>query len=130
MKHGTHFLFAAILLFGSMSIATSEVDAQMADRFGAIAYSPSARRFGSSWNQPDQATAEDAAMRICNRPDCQILVPLANSCGALAVARNGAYAWGGGDSLYNAKLNASNRCTRDNGSCKLICSICSGGNTP
>ncbi|MEQ1762087.1 MAG: DUF4189 domain-containing protein [Pyrinomonadaceae bacterium] len=129
MKQRTHLLLAAIFLFGSMT-AASDANAQTADRFGAIAYSPSTGRFGSSWNQPDQGTAEDRARKICNRRDCQILLPLANSCGALAVARNGGYVWAGGNSLYNAKLSTSNRCTAEHGSCKLICSVCSGGDTP
>lgn len=98
--------------------------------YGAIAYSPSTGRFGSSWNSRSSDEANKLAMGICNRPDCQVLVPLENSCGALARARNGGYVWGSGGSLYEAKLLTSNECTRRHGSCKFICSVCSRGNEP
>ena len=100
------------------------------DRYGAIAYSPSAQRYGSSWNQPNGERAEQEAMRMCNRSDCKVLLTLENSCGSLAVARNGGYVWAEGSSLYEAKLRASNRCTAEHRSCKLRCSVCSGGDVP
>lgn len=100
------------------------------DRYGAIAYSPSARRYGSSWNQPNAEQAEQEAMRMCNRADCKLLLALENSCGSLAVARNGGYVWAEGSTLYEAKLRASNRCTAEHRSCKLRCSVCSGGDVP
>jgi serine/threonine-protein kinase len=99
-------------------------------RFGAIAYSESSGRFGSSWQFTNQYDAEQQAVSSCNRPDCRTVVWFKNGCGSLARARNGAivYAWRG--SLTDAKLRASNRCTAQWGSCKLICSVCSGGNEP
>ena len=98
--------------------------------YGAIAYSGSTGRFGSSWNVLSQQDANTLAMNSCNRNDCRVLMELDNSCGALARARNGAYVWSGGSSLYEAKLLASNRCTAEHGSCKLIVSLCSKGNEP
>jgi hypothetical protein len=118
--------FGLISLLGvSGSMASAENH-----RFGAIAYSKSTGRFGSSWQVPNQFDAEERAVSACNRPDCRPVVWFKNGCGALARARNGAivYAWSG--SITDAKLRASNRCTAQWGSCKLICSVCSGGNEP
>ena len=103
---------------------------EMDEVYGAIAYSPSTGRFGSSWNSRSPEGAERQAMSMCNRSDCRVLMPLANNCGALAVARNGGYIWATGATLYDAKLRTSNRCTQKYGGCKLICSVCSRGNEP
>ena len=131
MKTGKTLLLAAALinLFGmSGSMASADTRHQ---RFGAIAYSESSGRFGSSWQLGSQFDAEERAVLACNRPDCRPVVWFKNGCGALARARNGAivYAWSGA-SLTDAKLRASNRCTAQWGSCKLICSVCSGGDEP
>lgn len=126
MKHAKTLLLAA----GLCSLLSSTVAADTT-RFGAIAYSESSGRFGSSWRVANRGDAEQQAVSACNRPDCRPVVWFRNGCGALARARNGAvvYAWSGGW-LADAKLRASNRCTAQWGSCKLICSVCSGGNEP
>ena len=99
-------------------------------RFGSIAYSQHTGRYGSSWSFGDQFDAVEQALASCNRGDCRTLLWFRNSCGALARARNGAIVWASGSSLVDAKRHASNQCTREWGSCKLICSVCSGGNEP
>lgn len=122
-------ILSAALFSGTLGAAV-QADTRYA-RFGAIAYSESTGRFGSSWQNSNRADAEELAISACNRPDCRSVVWFRNGCGALARARNGAvvYAWSGG-SLADAKRRASNRCTAQWGSCKLICSVCSGGNEP
>ena len=100
------------------------------NRFGSIAYSQASGRFGSSWSFGDQFDAVEHALASCNRGDCRTLLWFRNSCGALARARNGAVVWASSSSLVDAKRRASNQCTREWGSCKLICSICSGGDEP
>lgn len=118
-------LISLLGVSGSMASADSRYQ-----RFGAIAYSESTGRFGSSWQVTNQFDAEEHAVLACNRPDCRPVVSFKNGCGALARARNGAivYAWSG--TITDAKLRASNRCTAQWGSCKPICSVCSGGNEP
>lgn len=124
--------FIACMAFGSTSIANGQDmrSNRINDRFGAIAYSKSTGRFGSSWNQSNRFSAERSAMSSCGRSDCRVLLWFQNGCGALAVNRNGGHAWNLGRSLYEAKLLTSNRCTSQYGGCKLICSVCSGGNNP
>ena len=119
-------LMSSVLSFHPAGAEGSELD----DAYGAIAYSPSTGKFGSSWNNRSPEAAERQAMSMCNRSDCRVLTPLANNCGALAVARNGGYIWATGATLYDAKLRTSNRCTQKYGGCKLICSVCSRGNEP
>jgi len=126
------FAFVVLAVFGSTSKANAQ-DAEStrtSDQYGAIAYSKSTGRFGSSWNQATRNTAERSATSTCGRQDCRVLLWFQNGCGALAVARNGGHAWNLGRSLYEAKLLTSNRCTSQFGGCKLICSVCSQGNVP
>ncbi len=130
-RHKLQTLLALIITQSSLFslLALPEVKAQPpTDYYGAIAYSPSTGRYGTSWNFTSQAEANRGAMNICNRSDCQVLLPLENSCGALLRARNGGYVWSGGRTLYEAKLSASNECTRLHKSCKFVCSLCSRGN--
>jgi serine/threonine-protein kinase len=125
-------LVLAFMLMNLLGLSGSIVTADNRfARFGAIAYSESTGRFGSSWHLANRSDAEVQAVSLCNRADCRPVVWFRNGCGALARARNGAvvYAWSGA-SLSDAKLRASNRCTAQWGSCKLICSVCSGGNEP
>jgi serine/threonine-protein kinase len=132
LKASTMIVVIALSMFALPAVRAEKTTVVLPqdDFYGAIAYSPSTRRFGSSWNYRSQTEAEQRALAICNRDDCQILLSLANSCGALAVARNGGYAWSDGGSLYEAKLLTSNLCTREFKSCKLICSVCAKGDVP
>jgi Domain of unknown function (DUF4189) len=124
-------LLIAFSLLGLLGISASLASARFGDfRFGAIVYSHSSGRFGSSWSFDRASEAQEQALSACNRPDCRTVVLLRNACGALARARNGAVVTAWSDSLTNAKRLASNRCTREWGNCKLICSVCSGGNEP
>jgi hypothetical protein len=119
--------------FGGAAAAPTTIQwfsAPPPDYYGAVAYSPSTGRFGSSWNFTSPDNAEKRAMQMCGRSDCRVLLELNDSCGALAVSRTGGYVWGEGSSLYEAKLLTSNRCTAQYGGCKLICSICSAGDNP
>jgi len=132
-RNKLQMLLALIMMQASLfsNFALPEVKAQpQTTYYGAIAYSASTGRYGTSWNFSSQAEANRRAMNICNRSDCQILLPLENSCGAHSRARNGGYVWSGGRTLYEAKLSASNECTRLHKSCKFVCSLCSRGNEP
>jgi len=120
------FGFSALL---GISDGSSSAQAN-GNRFGSIAYSQGSGRFGSSWSFGDQFDAVEQALASCNRGDCRTLLWFRNSCGALARARNGAIVWASSSSLVDAKRRASNQCTSEWGSCKLICSICSGGDEP
>jgi Domain of unknown function (DUF4189) len=122
-------LAITIGLLTFLAIAGSTALAQFrGSRFGAIAYSQSNGRFGSSWGFSFEA--EERALSACNRTDCRPVLWFRNGCGALARARNGAYVTAWSSSMYEARRLVSNHCTREWGSCKLICSVCSAGNEP
>jgi serine/threonine-protein kinase len=124
-------LVIALGLIGQLGIASLSASADFGGyRFGSIAYSESTGRFGSSWGYANQVEANERALSMCHRGDCRTVVWFKNACGSLARARNGAIVWAWSSSLTDAKRLASNRCTREWGSCTLICSVCSAGNEP
>lgn len=57
------------------------------DRYAAIAYSPSMRRWGTSWNHTDLNDAKFAALRQCPYGDARIVHWARNAYAALAIGR-------------------------------------------
>jgi hypothetical protein len=78
-------------------------------RFGAIAYSASTGRFGWSFGQDDEATAEQMALGYCEAPDAAIVVWGEDSFIALALGDDGTFgwAWGGKQEEVAARAIAS-----------------------
>lgn len=59
-----------------------------AGAYGAVAYSPQERRFGYSWGQNSEATAEAGARSSCDAPDAYIVCWAQNLFVSLAVGEN------------------------------------------
>jgi hypothetical protein len=62
-----------------------------AQNYGAIAYSPSTKAYGWSYDYPSRGEAESMAMSNCRKHANDCIVPLwfRNACGALAIGSNG-----------------------------------------
>jgi Domain of unknown function (DUF4189) len=62
-----------------------------AQNYGAIAYSPSTKAYGWSYDYPSRSAAESVAMSNCGKHANDCIVPLwfRNACGALAIGSNG-----------------------------------------
>lgn len=70
--------------------------------YGAIAYAILLHRWGYSWGQPDQATAERVAIGYCH-PEAVVACWGNNFCLALALGDRGAYGAGWGRRPKDAK---------------------------
>jgi len=79
-------------------------------RYDAIAYSPSTRRCGSSWDYQNRAGAESRAVSECGVADCTALLWFQNACGALAVGENGRYGYAWAGTRTEAEQSALNYC--------------------
>jgi hypothetical protein len=81
-----------------------------------ISYCPDTRNFGIA-SHPREAAATEASLRNCNATGgrrsegcCQVVGATANGCLALAMAPDGAYGVGDGDTEYEAISDAVLRC--------------------
>jgi serine/threonine-protein kinase len=92
--------------------------------FGAIAYSPSNRAHGWSYDYSSRRQAERRALDRCGRyaRDCQVAVSF-RSCGALAVGVEG-YGSGWGGSRRLADTYALRSCRKHSDGCMVIRSLC------
>ncbi len=72
-------------------VAPSAIPANPANRFGAIAYSPSTGAHGWSYDYPSREEAERVAVANCaqHARDCNVPIWFQNACGALAVGPAG-----------------------------------------
>ena len=67
--------------------ATAPVDAAAPSKkqsFGAIAYEPTRRAAGYSYDIRSARDAKVEALKQCGEPDCVVLVSFRNACGAVA----------------------------------------------
>lgn len=119
---GVRFLLACgvCLLLG---LGASPAVAQ--DYYGAIAYSPSTRAHGYSYDYPTRWEAEDRALAECRRHagDCLIPVWFRNACGALATGPSG-YGSGWGTNRNLAESYALQTCRRHSGGCSIMRWVC------
>jgi hypothetical protein len=85
--------------------------------FGAIAFSRSTGRWGSSWGFHSTWEAEDRALSGCGIRDCSIIMSASDCWVALAMNRNNGY-WGvaSGHSQNAAEERAVQECARAQGS--------------
>jgi serine/threonine-protein kinase len=88
---------------------------------GAIAFSPSTKAYGFSYDYATKRQAEREAMRFCNQEanDCVIAVTFYNGCGAVAAGRNG---WGAdwGATSNRAQQNALDMCSNYTTRCRVV----------
>ena len=111
-----------LALGGGVGVA-QEYTAQ--EYYGAIAYSPSKRAHGWSYDYPSRRDAERRALVLCERhaDDCIVPVWFRNACGALAVGDDG-YGSGWGSSRKSAEAQAIQSCRRYSGHCAVIRWVC------
>ena len=77
--------------------------------YGAIAYSPSTRRYGSSAAESDPESAQSQALANCGEPDAGILIWGMNTYLALVIGDAGA-GWAWNDDRWRARRVAFDRC--------------------
>lgn len=114
-------LIAVFLMFGG-----SSTQAQ-AQSYGAIAYSPSSGAHGYSFGYRNQSGAQQRALRECNvrGRGCRVAIWYKNACGAVAVAPNGSWGSGWGNSKQRANYEALKVCRRYSGGCSVRVNACS-----
>jgi hypothetical protein len=112
-----------LLTLGAGGSAAQEPTDQ--EYFGAIAYSPSNRAHGWSYDYPSRKDAESRALAQCRRhaEDCIVPVWFRNACGALAVGADG-YGSGWGSNRESAEGKAVQSCRRYSGDCAVIRWVC------
>jgi hypothetical protein len=121
----------AVLALGAVSGAARDYDDQddrgdsAQEYYGAIAYSPSTRAHGWSYDYASRSDAKRRALDQCNRhaDDCVVPVWFRNACGALAVGADG-YGSGWGASRKLAETYAIQSCGRYSASCAVIRWVC------
>ncbi|MCC6196407.1 MAG: DUF4189 domain-containing protein [Burkholderiales bacterium] len=102
-----------------------------ATKFGAIAYSPSKRANGITYDFGDRASAERAALNACiersRAGDCRVVIWFSNNCGALATASDGTYGGGYSGNKLGAESRAIQYCRGAGGrDCAIQRSFCTG----
>jgi serine/threonine-protein kinase len=113
----------ALVLLGIAGVIGT---AQAADRFGAIAYSPTTGAWGSSYDHPTRVDAERAAYNDCRKraEDCQIPLHFKNACGALAVGGDGGWGTGWGTDRSIAESWAIKICGKHARDCAVLHWVC------
>ncbi|HVS36794.1 MAG TPA: DUF4189 domain-containing protein [Gemmataceae bacterium] len=104
-------VLAAVAVFGFAAPASAR-----ADKFAAIAYSPSTGAYGYAYGKACRDEAERTALGYCKGADARILVSCEDSCAALAVGDNGVYGYATADTRREAERLAIQKCL-DAGGC-------------
>jgi serine/threonine-protein kinase len=119
IRKTTVFIFS--MLFASSAMAV---------QFGAIAYSPSDKAYGYSYNWNNKQQARKKARQKCRAqrgsPDCKVLT-LFNRCGALAIGKGGRKSFGSGKGQNRnvAKKRAIAQCRKKGGrQCRAPVVVC------
>ena len=99
-------------------------------QFGAIAYSPSSRAYGYSFNFGDRSSAESIALGRCRQnaggaTDCDVKVWF-QACGALASASDGSFGTGWGGNPAAANSEAVRVCSAYSAGCQVQGTVCNG----
>ena len=94
--------------------------------YGAIAYSSSTGRTGSSWNASCADEAQTLANNYCGTGDCRAIVWVQNGCAAFAIGDGGRYGWAWGNDLATAIGSALTTCSSTTTNCSVSARVCSG----
>ena len=100
-----------------------------ADRYGAVAISPSTHNTAASHGQGSQSEAERQALHSCGSKDCEIAYWVRNSCAALAVSYHvpGPYGAAMASDRAEAASKALAQCTSRGGQrCSVQLTPCAG----
>ena len=106
-------------------VAPSSIPANPANRFGAIAYSPSTGSHGWSYDYASREEAERVAVANCaqHARDCNVPIWFQNACGALAVGPSG-YGSGWAINQGLAEAYALGVCGQHSASCSVRRWVC------
>ena len=96
-----------------------------AQNYGAIAYSPSTKAYGWSYDYSSRSAAENEALSGCRKhaSDCIVPVWFRNACGALAIGSNG-YGTGWATERSAAESQAMVVCRRHTMDCAVKRWVC------
>ena len=99
------------------------------DSYGAIAFAPSTRDKGYSWNFSSQKAAEARALSECesvsSATDCRVLIWARNACMSIAEGSNGASGSAWSENLMTAEVKAKEVCREYQGiNCTVTRTIC------
>ncbi|HYD87305.1 MAG TPA: DUF4189 domain-containing protein [Vitreimonas sp.] len=96
------------------------------ETYAAYAISESTLTWGAAWNAASQAEAESTAVSTCGYADCRSVLYVRNSCAAIAISPDGAWAADGGATAAEASVNALAACRNYGGaSCQVQNATCS-----
>jgi len=98
--------------------------AEAYDYYGAIAYSPSTDRWGTSNECGSADDAMAAAVAECGVSDCQAKFWFSNQCGALAKSSKGDLGWGSSVDRGDAENTALAKCGEYGNPCNVLCWSC------
>jgi uncharacterized caspase-like protein len=106
-------------------VAPRVIPSNPADRFGAIAYSPSTGAQGWSYDYGSRELAEQVALANCARyaRDCGVPIWFQNACGALAVGPSG-YGSGWAINQSLAEAAAVGMCSQYSPGCSVLRWVC------
>jgi serine/threonine-protein kinase len=111
-------LVGALLAFTTATHAASHVKKSV---YGAIAYEPTRRAVGYSYDFKSAREAKIEALKQCGEPTCEVLVSFRNACGA--VARGPAKTFAAtGATRAEAETRALRRC--GDGKCAIAAWAC------
>jgi serine/threonine-protein kinase len=120
----------AVALFFAAAVAhlvAAPASAHAADKYAAIAYSPSTGAFGYSYNFATRTSAEKVALAECKGDDAQVLVWARNGWCCLAVGDDNAYGYSWADNEDYAKKLALSECKKQADNCKIVVAVSSDG---
>jgi hypothetical protein len=91
--------------------------------WGAISYSDSTGRWGTSYDYRRESIAINAAVESCGVEDCKAVIWFRNSCGALAKG-NGGKGWASHPRKHVAQNRAIAECRKRASGCRVIAWSC------
>jgi hypothetical protein len=114
----------AYVLAGLLLLCAGSGEAA-AENYGAIAYSPSTKAYGWSYDYPSRGAAEREALSGCRAKASDCIIPLwfRNACGALAIGPNG-YGTAWATERSSAERRALDVCRRNSGGCAVARWVC------
>jgi hypothetical protein len=96
------------------------------DCFAAIAYSPSTRKWGYSYDWSTRGAAERQAIAQCKAADARVVAWSQNAYCALALGKEGSWGASYGATAAEARARALTRCRKHTPDCKVVLCVFSG----
>lgn len=112
-------LAALALVLGAFAVAApAQAGCNGTKCYGSVVTNPNSTAYGYAYNRVSGRSANNAAQANCPG-NCRVYVIFRNSCGAIAVGRNGVYGWAQNKSRKWAKYYALRNCSKYGFGCKL-----------